>query len=236
MIISQKNAFTPDIGLLNGRMHDCGIGESDATDVSAFRKLGSGFLPDEHPTEKQYWRWSVCPSSTWMSCLSSATALFFNKNMLCRPIVPVIFIVAVIGCVPFWPVICPISIIISPVLFGMGSFLASWCWCWARCCLWGDIGLLWILLRRFSSFAFAVAFSFSFPCRHSFERILTFHSFLALLAFTFVFSFAPESWVVLVIFPCCITFTFWPRTEAGSWSLSFLTIALRLSFLECSAE
>ena len=57
-------------------------------------------------------------------------------------------------------------------------------------------------MELFSSFVFAVSFSLALPLRHSFERILTFHSFLALLAF----SFSPESCVLLVTVPCCITF------------------------------
>ena len=101
----------------------------------------------------------------------------------------------------------------------------------ARRCLLSDVCLWRMLQKLFSSFVFTVAFSFALPWRHSLERILTFHSFLAL----FAFSFSPESCVLLVVVPCCITFSFWPRTEAGSWTFAFLSIALRFTFLERSA-
>ena len=48
--------------------------ESDATNVSAGRMLWICVLFDAHSTEKQYWRESFCPSSKWVSCLSSVMA------------------------------------------------------------------------------------------------------------------------------------------------------------------
>ena len=161
----------------------------------------------------------------------------FLSGSKVRPIVPITLgvtsIISIIGFMP-WPVFCPVGVIvITPAFFGMGCFLFfGGLWGTRRCCL-CDVCLwrLLLLLKWVTSFALSISFACGLLWRHSFERILTFHSFLALLAFSFAFS--PEAVSCWSSFPCCITFSFWPRAEAGSWSFSsFLSITFWFTFLE----
>ena len=46
---------------------------------------------------------------------------------------------------------------------------------------------------------------------------------------------AVSCWSFSHAIPCSIAFSFWPRTEAGSWTFAFPSITLRVSFLEWSA-
>ena len=159
----------PIVGLQNGRMREIGIGcneclrRSDALDSCPVRCTLN---------RKTVLTWIVL-SVLKMSVMSVfCHGLFFNKNVIWWPTIPIVFIISIVGCVPIWPIICPIWVIITPTLFGMGSFL-TFCHYrrWARCRLLGNVGLLLlVLLRWFSSFALVVTFSFSFPSRHSFER------------------------------------------------------------------
>ena len=121
-------------------------------------------------------------------------------------------LVSNIHCIMCWPVICPVCVIvITPAFFGLGNFRFSGACeapedaCCATftcggCCCWYGFPPLFL----------PSPLPFPFPWRHSFKESFPSIPFLPLLAF----SFSPESCVLLVIVPCCITFTFWPRTEA----------------------